>query len=173
MTRTLTVSEIAGMLDDAPERQGTLIERIRHWTREGLIQPIGEKNPGTGRHREYEADVVIDVAVLNLLANLGLQLSQQREVLKPVREFYVLNKQNPTFEKYEHYLAIANPDGKTPQLVVHAGYFEPPLLFRSINPKISFPTSDAYLVINIGRIYKNATEKLKAAPSEKGTKSQT
>ena len=27
------------------------MERIRHWTGEGLLTPIGEKNPGTGRKR--------------------------------------------------------------------------------------------------------------------------
>jgi DNA-binding transcriptional MerR regulator len=170
----LTVSEIAEMLEQVPERQRTLVERIRHWTREGLLQPIGEKNPGTGRHREYEADIVVYVAVLNLLANLGLQLSHQREALKTVRGFYDLNKQTHTFEKYEHYICISNLESEQP-VVVHSGRLDPPGLFRHPDSRFEsrFLTSDAYLIINIGRIHKNAREKLKAARGEKGTESQS
>jgi len=81
----LTVSEIAQRLIDAPEHQAVLVERIRHWTREGLIKPIGEKNPGTGRHRKYEHTVLVDVAVLNALAGLGIQVGMQLRLVQLVR----------------------------------------------------------------------------------------
>jgi hypothetical protein len=81
----LTVSEIAQVLAETSERQAALVERIRHWTREGLLEPRGEKNPGTGRHREYENAVLVEVAVLDALADLGMQVGQQHTVLKLVR----------------------------------------------------------------------------------------
>jgi len=43
----LTVTQIAQRLAK-PEQQAALRERIRHWTREGLIKPIGEKKPWNG-----------------------------------------------------------------------------------------------------------------------------
>jgi DNA-binding transcriptional MerR regulator len=82
----LTVSEIAHRLAE-PERRNALRERIRHWTREGLVKPIGEKNPGTGRHRLYEESVLVDVAILNALAGLGIQVRAQHEVLFNVKKY--------------------------------------------------------------------------------------
>jgi DNA-binding transcriptional MerR regulator len=81
-----TVSEIAEILADAPGIEPALIERIRHWTREGLIQPIGLKHPGTGRHREYEDRVLLEVSVLEALAGLGLKVGQQQTALKLLKE---------------------------------------------------------------------------------------
>jgi DNA-binding transcriptional MerR regulator len=80
-----TVSEIARRLA-SPERQTTLRERIRHWTREGLVHPIGEKNPGTGRHRFYKESVLVDVAILNALAGLGVQVRNLNAVLDRANE---------------------------------------------------------------------------------------
>jgi DNA-binding transcriptional MerR regulator len=158
MALTLTVSEIAAMLEDAPERRSTLVERIRHWTREGLLQPIGEKNPGTGRHREYETDALIDVAVLNLLANLGLQVGQQQRFVEFAREIYSANKKNHA-DWGEVFLAISSHAGEKPKFV---------MLFTDKGTDIGseahlsefYATSDAFVIINIGRIYKNVTQKI-------------
>jgi DNA-binding transcriptional MerR regulator len=81
-----TLREIAEILAEAPENKPALIERIRHWTREGLIQPIGPKHPGTGRHREYENCVLLEVSVLEALAGLGLKVGQQQTALKLLKE---------------------------------------------------------------------------------------
>jgi hypothetical protein len=81
----LTVTQIAQRLAK-PEQQAALRERIRHWTREGLIKPIGEKNPGTGHHRQYDEGVLADVAILDALAGLGAQVRDQHAVLLRARE---------------------------------------------------------------------------------------
>jgi DNA-binding transcriptional MerR regulator len=91
---SLTVSQIASRLapftvdqsvrlsaENRKKIEAALRERIRHWTREGLISPIGEKNPGTGRHRQFEEDVLVNVAILTALAGVGMQVGDQREVL--------------------------------------------------------------------------------------------
>jgi DNA-binding transcriptional MerR regulator len=49
-----------------------LFDRVRHWTREGLISPAGEKNPGTGRARLYDESAVRKALVLNSLTEVGL-----------------------------------------------------------------------------------------------------
>ena len=50
MIPTITVSEMAGRIwrptDNMTEAQ--LVERIRAWTKEGLLAPVGEKIPGPG-----------------------------------------------------------------------------------------------------------------------------
>ena len=58
-----------------------LFERIRHWTREGLLTPAGEKNPGTGRARLYDDDAVRKARVLNSLTELGFTVRHLRAVI--------------------------------------------------------------------------------------------
>jgi hypothetical protein len=55
------------------------MERIRHWTSEGLLTPIGEKNPGTGRRRLYDREGMYMALILNELANWGLGVRQTNQ----------------------------------------------------------------------------------------------
>jgi hypothetical protein len=75
---TLTVGEIVEQLGPlTPDQAAALSERIRHWTREGLLVPIDQHHAGTGRHRRYSIDTSYEAAVLNALASAGLQLISQ------------------------------------------------------------------------------------------------
>jgi DNA-binding transcriptional MerR regulator len=81
----LTVSKICELLVDAPRERPFLKERIRHWARVGLIRSVGDKHPGTGRHREYDGQALVDIVVLNALAEMGLQIASLRAVLSASR----------------------------------------------------------------------------------------
>ena len=71
MIPAVTVSELAGRIwrvgDNMNEAQ--LVERIRAWTKEGLLAPVGEKNPGTGRHRRYPYSAVAEAMLLKVLSD--------------------------------------------------------------------------------------------------------
>jgi hypothetical protein len=72
---TLTVGQIVEQFGAvAPAAAAALSERVRHWTREGLLVPREQYHAGTGRHRRYGLDTCYEVAVLNSLAGAGLQL---------------------------------------------------------------------------------------------------
>jgi DNA-binding transcriptional MerR regulator len=58
-----------------------LFERIRHWTREGLLTPAGERNPGTGRARFYDEAAFRKAKVLNSLTELGFTVRHLRAVI--------------------------------------------------------------------------------------------
>jgi DNA-binding transcriptional MerR regulator len=58
-----------------------LFERIRHWTREGLLSPAGEKNPGTGRARFYDETAFRKARVLNSLTECGFTVRHLRAVI--------------------------------------------------------------------------------------------
>jgi hypothetical protein len=60
----------------------TLFERVRHWTREGLLNVDGELNPGTGRNREYPESELGKARVLNALAELGIGLKTMRRATR-------------------------------------------------------------------------------------------
>ena len=55
-----------------------LFDRIRHWTREGLLSPAGEKNPGTGRARLYDETAFRKARVLNSLTECGFTVRHLR-----------------------------------------------------------------------------------------------
>src|SRR5215831_966401 len=74
----LTVGEIAALMKPVAPNEvamAALIERLRHWTKEGLLQSIEMPERGTGRHRRYHPEVVIDAIVLNALADVGLSVA--------------------------------------------------------------------------------------------------
>ncbi len=77
----LTVSQIAERMGASGADRTALIERLRHWTREGLLAPIGDRNPGTGRHRTYDESILDEVAILNALADQGIDVAAQREFI--------------------------------------------------------------------------------------------
>jgi len=71
---TLTVGQIVDQLGSLAPDAAAMNERIRHWTREGLLRPVDQHHAGTGKHRRYDADASLDTAVLNALATAGLQV---------------------------------------------------------------------------------------------------
>jgi DNA-binding transcriptional MerR regulator len=176
----LTVSEIAQLLVDEPERQAALVERIRHWTREGLIEPIGVKNPGTGRHREYGTSALVDVAILNALAGIGMQVGQQSVVLKLVRKL-IQDRHGigQWSEKSKYggvvYVEISNLGGDKPQVreinakvggsfLSSGGTFSGEFQIALINLKIN----DATLLINMSHIVQNITRNVQRFETRKG-----
>jgi hypothetical protein len=76
---TLTVGQIAEQLGPGAPDQAATRERIRHWTREGLLSPIASHHSGTGKRRQYDASsVVYDAAILNAVASAGLHVITQQ-----------------------------------------------------------------------------------------------
>jgi len=79
---SLTVRDIAKRIARRPADIEIIVGRLRHWTAEGLISPSGDKNPGTGRSREYDEAVLEDCALLNAMADMGLQISTMDMALR-------------------------------------------------------------------------------------------
>jgi hypothetical protein len=71
---TLTVGQIVQQLGTVAADAAAMSERIRHWTREGLLLPVNQLHAGTGRHRRYGPDATYEAAILNALTTAGLQL---------------------------------------------------------------------------------------------------
>jgi DNA-binding transcriptional MerR regulator len=64
---TLTVNQLASRICSDPKKLPVLVERIRHWTRSGLLQPI-EGRPGRGTSRLFQFSDLPAAAVLNALS---------------------------------------------------------------------------------------------------------
>ena len=78
VSQTVTVSDLAEALAPiAPDVAGT-IQRIRHWTREGVLRPIEFAHGGPGKHRRYSPAAIYSAAVLHVTTIAGLPVSQSR-----------------------------------------------------------------------------------------------
>jgi hypothetical protein len=78
--RAFTVKELAQRIMLPDQDLSAVIERLRNWTKEGLLKPIGPKAIGSGRRRHYPWRAVFDAAVLN---NLTCYFGVRATVLAP------------------------------------------------------------------------------------------
>jgi DNA-binding transcriptional MerR regulator len=86
---TLTVSDIAERIRRPHEDLRIAGDRIRNWTREGLLVPAGEKNPGTGKVRRYPETALIDAALLQVITDCtGVAAVAAGELLKEARKIF-------------------------------------------------------------------------------------
>ena len=69
-----------------PSDPATVFERLRHWTKEGLISPVDQHHSGTGTPKLYEFDSPFDCAVLNALAVAGVQVLSRPYIKTALRE---------------------------------------------------------------------------------------
>jgi DNA-binding transcriptional MerR regulator len=121
----LTVKDIVARIvlpgDDA---QG-ILERIRHWTREGLLVPLrAALHPGTGTYRVYDEDTVYRAAVLNALAMEGATIRHLRMVVAALdkmnrkeRRLWELSKMGATFEEGDEVYLVATLTGRRTEIV--------------------------------------------------------
>jgi hypothetical protein len=68
----MNVREIADRVRREHETTKTVIDRIRSWADYGLLQPAGEKHPGTGKKRRYGPEIIVDATLLTAITDLGL-----------------------------------------------------------------------------------------------------
>jgi hypothetical protein len=69
---SLTVRDIAKRIRRDDEDLEVVVNRLRNWTKEGLLQFLGDKHPGTGKTRFYPEYAVIDALVLSALTATGI-----------------------------------------------------------------------------------------------------
>jgi DNA-binding transcriptional MerR regulator len=129
----LTVSEIAERIAKPGADKAALVERVRHWHREGLLHAIGPKRPGTGRHRQYPDDAVYLAAVLNVLADRGVQVGLMHVLVK-------LAKHHLEGGQSQGFLEIARfADGREGA-------------FLNDVPRVN-PNTESSLVLNLNQIF--------------------
>jgi hypothetical protein len=73
--RSLSTAELVAIISEVARDPGMISERLRHWTREGLLDPIGGRHPGSGVHRRYSEETASRAAVLSRLADMGFRVT--------------------------------------------------------------------------------------------------
>ena len=147
---TLTVGEIVEQLGAVTsDSAAALSERIRHWTREGLLVPVAQHHAGTGRHRRYGLDSSYDAAVLDALASAGLHLVSRpyiRDVLRHARA--ALHKCRQAIGAGSTlpplFLVISQEPthlGREPTVSIHEGVVNPP------------PGAEVMIAVNLSQLF--------------------
>jgi hypothetical protein len=110
--QTFTVGDLVERISH-DGNAAALAERIKLWTRSGLIYPIDAKFPGTGRHRRYEWPSIVDCAVLNALADARVEVLARKDTR------LALSLAQTAFEEWgkeekpcQHYLVLISFRGK-------------------------------------------------------------
>jgi DNA-binding transcriptional MerR regulator len=83
---TLTVSDVAAALEPLTKDTEGTIQRIRHWTREGVLQPIKFGHSGPGKHRRYNPAAVYSAAVLHVITAAGLPVAHSQFLTDLMRQ---------------------------------------------------------------------------------------
>ena len=134
--RQMTMNDL---VDEAVRRGADrllVVSRLRHWVREGLIEPVGQHHPGSGRHRFFE-DAALKIALaLNALADLNLPVGVLRTAASTLRN--PLRHQRSTAPRY--LAIIRRPNGKL-STGLHDKYSE------------AVADSDAFIILDLSKIW--------------------
>ncbi len=82
MIQTISVREIAKRIQRPGETLQTTIDRVRNWTKEGLLSLEGSKRPGTGRALAYAKDALLEAALLDILNDAGIAAARAAPFLR-------------------------------------------------------------------------------------------
>ena len=141
---TFTVSELAARIRRPDEKPELVADRIRNWTKDGLLEPSGEKNPGTGRSRLYPEKALIEAAVLlELMDCLGIQ---------PIKARYYAGW-------FKAAKLILERDTKQRKYLVFSRSLEEDLIRTATSKELvaSLQASEitSHVVIDLGKLYAN------------------
>jgi DNA-binding transcriptional MerR regulator len=142
---TLTVGQIVEQLSPVAPDAAAMSERIRHWTREGLLLPVNQHHAGTGRHRRYSPHATYEAAILNALATAGLQLVS-RPYIQPA-----LSHARAALQKWQEAKSAGH---KLPLffLVILHGSGEPTASIREGIVQHD-PNAEVMVVVNLSRLF--------------------
>lgn len=74
--QTYNIKDIARLIlgSDSHEDFQTLWRQIQHWVIRGALTPIGQRHPGRGRERRFDADGVRQVYIIRELMGYGFSI---------------------------------------------------------------------------------------------------
>jgi hypothetical protein len=82
--RTLSTRELAAQIATTEADVKAAFERVTYWTREGILTPYGEANPGTGRSRVYAEEEVKKARVFDILTAFGIGIKTLKTLTRTI-----------------------------------------------------------------------------------------
>jgi hypothetical protein len=152
---TFTVNEIAGRIARDGEKMELVADRIRNWTKDGLLETLGDKNPGTGRSRAYPEKALIEALVLRELMDcLGVQPIRARLYAGWFTAAKLAIKQNA--ERKDFLVLSRGPDGGKITAIDTKTFEELPAVLK----RSKFAS---HIIIDLGALYERLDQKPETA----------
>lgn len=170
MTNSLTVGEIAERIREPDEDLAAVIDRLRNWTKEGLLKPIRKKT-GIGRKRRYQEEAIVTAAILSRLSryygNRATELRSTGAVDIAIEE---LSKAKSIPEWKDAYLLVGTVKQKEAwQITAEVRYVDTdrssPTSDRKLD-RVDLSTFDDGFFINLSKMFKRLGVPLKEAADE-------
>jgi hypothetical protein len=167
----LTVGELARAVALPGEELSAVTDRLRAWTKEGLLRPIGSKSTGTGHKRLYPWRAVFDAAILSKLASYyGLRATAIAPALddawKQIAKYDYFADQGQDIWLLIGVSAGAGQRAKLISAVVLVDSFErsrPTPYPEKRTIELPREMTDAVLAVNVSLIYDRFSEQMKEA----------
>ncbi len=83
-TPFMSLRELSQRLASRPDEVGLVARRIRHWTNEKLIETVGDRHSGKGRHRQYSLAGIVTAALLWELSKYNLPVGVLEKILPAI-----------------------------------------------------------------------------------------
>jgi DNA-binding transcriptional MerR regulator len=155
MARIFTVAAMAELIRNDDVDPAAAIERLRTWTTEGLLTPLGDRNPGSGKHRTYDESSAYDAAILNNLADAGFPIGKQRYfliVLLCAERAKKLWQQKSSKTLYLEIARFIEPD-------VDGGHHA--VFLHESKRNLFHPRSDGSYILNVTRLFARVEKRMK------------
>lgn len=157
----LTVAELADVIRRPDADRAAVVERLRAWSNAGLLEPAGERNPGTGRPRLYDPAVIYDAAILNGLADAGFPIGKARYYVVVMLLAQRAKDAWARKRRADLYLEVADfgtpdPQGGTHAVFLHEGKK------RDHLGSLIHPRSEGSYILALSKLFAKIDERMKA-----------
>ena len=155
MARIFTVAAMAELIRNDDVDPAAAIERLRTWTTEGLLTPLGDRNPGSGKHRTYDESSAYDAAILNNLADAGFPIGKQRYFLivllcaERAKKLWQQKSSKTLYLEIAHFIE-PDVDGGHYTVFLHEG-----------KRNLFHPRSDGSYIVDISRLFARVEKRMK------------
>jgi hypothetical protein len=78
--KLMTLSELESELPGQSSQKR--LERLRNFSKEGVIPVYGEKSPGTGKRRLYSDEAVQVCAIVELMSEIGMAPTSNADLIR-------------------------------------------------------------------------------------------
>jgi hypothetical protein len=162
----ITVRDIARRVRRDGEDIDVVLNRLRNWTKEGLLPPLGDKHPGAGKSRFYPQYAAVDAAVIGALAAAGVPAVRAGSasgaysiVLSLARSAYYREFKTREAASETMFLIVFNADGAVYDAAAdHAAVTCAPN--GRVNVPLTAVDSDVTIFINLSNLFRRIEKRI-------------